>query len=38
MEDNAPEIASAFHKFLAGILSERLIDTNDTLEALTHSL
>jgi SulP family sulfate permease len=38
MENNAPEIASAFHKFLAGILSERLIDTNDTLEALMHSL
>jgi SulP family sulfate permease len=38
MENNAPEIASAFHKFLAGILSERLIDTNDTLEALIHSL
>jgi CRP-like cAMP-binding protein len=38
MESNAPEIASALHKFLAGILSERLIDTNDTLEALIHSL
>jgi SulP family sulfate permease len=38
MESNAPEIASALHKFLAGILSERLIDTNDTLQALIHSL
>jgi len=37
MEDNAPEIASAFHKFLGRILSERLIDTNDSLEALTRS-
>jgi len=37
MEDNAPEIASVFHKFLGRILSERLIDTNDTLEALTRS-
>jgi SulP family sulfate permease len=38
MEEDAPEIASAFHKFLAGILSERLIDTNDALEALIHLL
>ena len=37
MEDNAPEIASAFHKFVGRILSERLIDTNDALEALTRS-
>jgi len=38
MEEDAPEIASALHRFLAGVLSERLIDTNDTLEALIHSL
>jgi SulP family sulfate permease len=34
MESNSPEIAAAFHKFILGILSERLIDTNDTLQAL----
>jgi len=34
MEKNAPEIASAFHKFIVGILGERLVDTNDTLQAL----
>jgi SulP family sulfate permease len=38
MENDAPEIASALHKFIAGILSERLIDTNDALQALIHSL
>jgi SulP family sulfate permease len=38
MEKDAPEIASALHKFIAGILSERLIDTNDALQALIHSL
>jgi SulP family sulfate permease len=38
MENDAPEIASALHKFIACILSERLIDTNDALEALIHSL
>jgi SulP family sulfate permease len=35
MEQNAPQIAAAFHKFIAGILSERLIDTNEALQALT---
>jgi SulP family sulfate permease len=35
MERNAPAIASAFHRFIAGILSERLIDTNEALETLT---
>jgi len=38
MENSAPEIASALHKFIAGILSERVIDTNDALQALIHSL
>jgi len=38
MENNAPEIAVALHKFIAGILSERLIDTNDALQAMIHSL
>jgi SulP family sulfate permease len=35
MERDAPVIASAFHKFIAGVLSERLIDTNDALQELT---
>ena len=34
MESDAPEIASAFHKFIIRMLSERLIDTNDTVQAL----
>ena len=38
MEKDAPEIASALHRFIAGILSERLIDANDALQALVHSL
>jgi SulP family sulfate permease len=38
MENDAPEIASALHRFIACILSERVIDTNDALEALIHSL
>jgi SulP family sulfate permease len=38
MENNAPEIASALHKFIAAILSERLIDTNDSLQTLIESL
>jgi CRP-like cAMP-binding protein len=38
MEKDAPEIASALHRFIAGILSELLIDTNDVLQALIHSL
>jgi SulP family sulfate permease len=35
MESDAPEIASAFHKFIIKLLSERLLDTNETLQALT---
>jgi SulP family sulfate permease len=35
MERDAPVIASAFHKFIAGVLSERLIDTNEALQELT---
>ena len=38
MEKDAPEIASALHKFIACIISERVIDTNDALQTLTHSL
>jgi SulP family sulfate permease len=38
MEHDAPEMASALHKFIAGILSERVIDTNDALQALIHSV
>ena len=38
MENQAPEIASALHKFIAGILSERLIDTNDALQTLVRSI
>jgi SulP family sulfate permease len=34
MENREPELASAFHKFIVGILGERLMDTNDTLHAL----
>jgi hypothetical protein len=34
MEKKAPEIAASFHKFIVEILSERLLDTNDTLQAL----
>ena len=38
MENDAPEIASALHRFIAGILSERVIDTNDALQMLIYSL
>lgn len=38
VENNAPEIASALHKFIVAISSERLIDSNDALQALIHSL
>ncbi len=34
MEEKAPDIAATFHKFIVEILSERLLDTNDTLQAL----
>jgi len=34
MESMSPEIAQAFHKFIIGILAERLTDTNETLKAL----
>jgi sulfate permease, SulP family len=35
METTAPAIASAFHKFIVQMLSERLIETNESLQALT---
>ena len=34
MENQSPEAAAAFHKFIIRMLSERLIDTNATLHAL----
>lgn len=34
MEKQSPEAAAAFHKFIIRMLSERLIDTNATLQAL----
>jgi CBS domain containing-hemolysin-like protein len=34
MENKSPQIAYAFHKFIIGILGERLTDTNETLKAL----
>jgi SulP family sulfate permease len=34
MEKNSPDIAAAFHSFIIGILSERLIDTTATLQTL----
>jgi CRP-like cAMP-binding protein len=34
MEEIAPEIAAAFHRFVARVLGERLADANDTLQAL----
>jgi SulP family sulfate permease len=34
MEETAPEIAAAFHRFVASLLSERLTNTNETLQAL----
>ncbi len=34
MEETTPKIALAFHKFIAGLLSERLANANDTLQAL----
>jgi hypothetical protein len=37
-ENNAPEIASALQKFIAGSLSEPLMDAKNALQALIHSL
>jgi SulP family sulfate permease len=34
MERDAPEIATAFHRFIANILAERLVNSNDTIQAL----
>ena len=34
MEETEPEIAAAFHKFIAGLLGERLADTTSALQAL----
>lgn len=34
MEQEAPEVAAAFHKFIAQLLSERLSSTTNTLQAL----
>jgi SulP family sulfate permease len=34
MEEAAPEVAAAFHRFVAGLLSERLVNANETLRAL----
>ena len=34
MEDNDPEIAAVFHKHMVSLLSERLINTNNTLRTL----
>ena len=34
MEAEKPKIAAAFHKYMATMLSKRLIDTNTTLQAL----
>jgi sulfate permease, SulP family len=34
MESEQPKIAAAFHKYMAAMLSKRLIDTNTTLQAL----
>lgn len=34
MEENDPEVASAFHKFVARVMSEKLLDTTESLQAL----
>ncbi|HTX78653.1 MAG TPA: cyclic nucleotide-binding domain-containing protein, partial [Longilinea sp.] len=34
MEENDPDLASALHKFIARLISERLIDTNHVVESL----
>jgi sulfate permease, SulP family len=34
MEENAPEVAAAFHKLIARIMGEKLIDTTESLQAL----
>lgn len=34
MSERDPDLASAFHRFIAGLMAERLADNNRTLEAL----
>jgi hypothetical protein len=34
MENNDPDLASALHKFIAKLLSERLADSDHVVEAL----
>jgi SulP family sulfate permease len=34
MERDAPEIAAAFHRFIANVLAERLVYSNDTIQAM----
>jgi SulP family sulfate permease len=34
MEKSDPKVAAAFHRYIATILGKRLIDTNDTVQAL----
>ena len=34
MERDVPEIAAAFHRFIANVLAERLMNSNDTIQAL----
>ena len=35
MEENRPELASAFHQFIARLLAERLSDNSRTIQALS---
>ena len=34
MEENAPQVAASFHKFVARLMSEKLLDTTESLQAL----
>ena len=34
LEREAPRVAAAFHRFIAELLSERLVSATDTLQAL----
>jgi hypothetical protein len=34
MESEDPELAAAFHKWIACLMAERLADTNNTITAL----
>jgi SulP family sulfate permease len=34
MESEAPELAAAFHRFIANVLAERLVGLNETIRAL----